>query len=284
MSYGQTLSRLRKSKGITQIKAAEYLSRRLSKDCSHKVVSHWEKGVSSPSVEQFLLLCELYGVDDIQGTFRSAASGFIKSPRLSALGKSRVDEYIAMLLTNPLFSESALVSQRELDNKSGRYSPDIALSKRSLSEYDLPERGFDTNDLSEYNSLECGLAERVLPKRDFMCKTIKLFTVPAAAGTGTFLDGEHYVDLDIDDTVPENADFAVRVSGDSMEPRFYDGQVIFIQEKQTVNIGEIGVFSLNGNSYVKKLGRGELLSLNPGYAPIEFNEFDTLRVFGKVVG
>jgi phage repressor protein C with HTH and peptisase S24 domain len=48
--------------------------------------------------------------------------------------------------------------------------------------------------------------------------------------------------LEVDDTVPDVVDFEVRVSGDSMTPRFCDGQVIFIKEKPTVEVGEIGIF------------------------------------------
>ena len=84
--------------------------------------------------------------------------------------------------------------------------------------------------------------------------------------------------------MPEDADFAVRVSGDSMMPRFVDSQIIFIREKQWLDIGDIGIFALNGESYVKKLGSGELISLNPSYEPIKLRESDSFYTFGKVVG
>jgi len=231
MSYGAILARLRKEKGYTQSEAAEHISRFSSKPCTFKVVSHWENGVSSPSVEQFLLLCEYYGVRDIQGTFRGAGAGYRNLSSLNALGKSRAEEYISMLSGNPVFSE--------------------------------PESAGDAN----------------LPRR-----FIRLYDIPVAAGTGIFLDSDSFDDLEADRTVPEEADFAVRVSGDSMEPRFVDGQIIFIKGIKTLETGEIGIFELNGDSYVKKLGYGELISLNPRYAPIKIGEFDSFHVFGKVVG
>ncbi|MCL2366313.1 MAG: helix-turn-helix domain-containing protein [Oscillospiraceae bacterium] len=237
MNYGAILARLRKEKGHTQAETAGYISRRIGKPCSFKVVSHWENGVSSPSVEQFLLLCELYEVRDIQGIFRNAYSEHHDLPKLNALGKNRVEEYITMLLNNPLFAESINDNQTERIYKeapSGRY--------------------------------------------------IKLYDIPVSAGVGAFLDSEHYIEIEMDETIPQEADFSVRVSGDSMEPRFADGQVIFIKEQHILNIGEIGIFSLNGDAYIKKLGRGELISLNSRYAPIKINEFDFLRIFGKVVG
>ena len=230
MSYGAILAKLRKEKGYTQPQVAEYITGRSDKPYSFKVVSHWEKGVSSPPVEQFLLMCELYKVKDIQGTFRGVDAEYRNLAKLNALGKSRVEEYIAMLAGNPAFSESESMVME-------------------------------------------------LPR-----KYIRLYDIPVAAGSGLYLDSDAYTDFEVDETVPDNAEFAVKVSGDSMEPRFIDGQIIFIKEQQSLEIGEIGIFELNGDSYVKKLGHGEFVSLNTKYEPIIIHEYDTVHVFGKVVG
>jgi len=133
---------------------------------------------------------------------------------------------------------------------------------------------FESHLFSEF---ECVCAE-------FPRKYIKLYDIPAAAGVGSYLDNETHEDFEVDNTVPPDADFAVKVSGDSMEPRFIDGQIIFIKEQQTLNIGDIGVFGLNGDSFVKKLGECELISLNPLYKPIRIHEFDSIHIFGKVIG
>ncbi len=49
-------------------------------------------------------------------------------------------------------------------------------------------------------------------------------------------------------------------------------------------VGEIGIIYLNGDVYIKKLGEAELISLNKKYEPIQIGEYDSFRVFGKVVG
>jgi len=115
-------------------------------------------------------------------------------------------------------------------------------------------------------------------------RVIKLYEIPVAAGSGVFLDSSSYDDFEADETVPDETDFAVKVSGDSMTPRFVDSQIIFIRAQQLLDVGEIGIFSLNGDSYVKKLGHGELLSLNRKYSPIPIGEYDAFYIFGKVVG
>jgi SOS-response transcriptional repressor LexA len=231
MEHSKILARLRRENKLTQAEVADYISRRSKKPYSFKMVSHWEHGTSAPPLEQFLLLCELYGVKDIQGTFRGIDSDYRGLAKLNGLGKSRAEEYIAMLLDNPMF-----VEEQEVEYK-------------------------------------------VAPRR-----CIRLYDIPVAAGLGIFLDSDSFEEIAVDDTVPEDADYAVKVSGDSMTPRFVDGQIIFVREQETLEAGEIGIFAHNGDAYVKKLGHGELVSLNEWYAPLPIREFDSVRVFGKVVG
>jgi len=115
-------------------------------------------------------------------------------------------------------------------------------------------------------------------------RLMRLYDVPVSAGLGNYLDaGEHEM-IEVDSTIPNTADYALRISGDSMMPRFVDQQIIFIHEQPALDEGEIGVFCLNDEVYLNKLGRGCLISLNSRYEPIPIREYDELRVFGKVVG
>lgn len=115
-------------------------------------------------------------------------------------------------------------------------------------------------------------------------KLLRLYNIPVSAGKGNYLDDGEYGMIEVESTVPNSADYAVRVSGDSMMPRFVDQQIIFIHEQSALDEGEIGIFCLNNDAYLKKLGRGCLISLNPKYDPIQISEHDDFKVFGKVVG
>ena len=115
-------------------------------------------------------------------------------------------------------------------------------------------------------------------------RLLPLYDLPASAGTGEFLDEGAFEMMEVPPSAPADADFALRVSGDSMEPLLQDGQIVFVKKQQTLETDEIGVFGFNGGSYVKKLGRRELISLNPDYDPIIIGEFDSVHIFGKVVG
>ena len=119
-----------------------------------------------------------------------------------------------------------------------------------------------------------------------LSRTIPLYDLPASAGTGQFLDSNSYELIDVDDTVPLSATYAVRISGDSMLPRFTDHQIVYIKQQQTLESGEIGIFILNGDAYCKQLEADNntmLVSLNSKYKPIVIKEYDEFRVLGKVV-
>ena len=117
-------------------------------------------------------------------------------------------------------------------------------------------------------------------------RTIPLYDLPVSAGTGQFLDSSDYTLLEVDETVPLSATFAVRIRGDSMLPRFVDRQIVYVKQQQTLQPGEIGIFLLDGDAYCKMLSQEDgtsLVSLNPAYRPIPIGEFSELRILGKVV-
>lgn len=52
----------------------------------------------------------------------------------------------------------------------------------------------------------------------FPRRTLKLYDLPVSAGTGQFLDSDSFSEMEVGNEVSAQADFGVRVSGDSMEP------------------------------------------------------------------
>ena len=80
----------------------------------------------------------------------------------------------------------------------------------------------------------------------------------------------------------KNADYTIGVNGDSMEPLYNDGDVVFVKHTIHLHIGDIGIFQKDNNIYIKQVGEGCLVSLNPNYDPIKIS--DGIRVWGKVLG
>ena len=107
----------------------------------------------------------------------------------------------------------------------------------------------------------------------------------ASAGTGNYLLCEGY-DFEFKEftNVPHNAEFALRIKGDSMLPAYEDGDIVFVRTNVVVEFGQVGIFILNNESYLKQWGNGKLISLNPKYAPIAIGEYDEFRIVGRVVG
>lgn len=81
--------------------------------------------------------------------------------------------------------------------------------------------------------------------------------------------------------------FAVKVKGDSMEPKIPNGSTIIIKKDIQIESGEIGAFNLNDENFVKqkKLIKDKLIlhSFNLAYEDKVVNEFDDFIEYGKVV-
>lgn len=115
---------------------------------------------------------------------------------------------------------------------------------------------------------------------------IRHSTYRVSAGRGFDLeDRDSWEEIDIPDT-PEarKADFAVTIKGDSMEPIYSDGQIVLVQEQSAVDIGETGVYIINGGGFIKIYGGDRLISINPEYDDISFDEGDSVYCAGKVIG
>lgn len=81
------------------------------------------------------------------------------------------------------------------------------------------------------------------------------------------------------------ADICIKVAGHSMEPVFNDGDILLVRKQPSVNVGEYGIWIINGDTgYVKKSGPDRLISVNDEYDDIYPGEFDEIRCYGKVIG
>lgn len=81
--------------------------------------------------------------------------------------------------------------------------------------------------------------------------------------------------------------FAVKVEGDSMEPKIPNSSTIIIKKDIQIESGEIGAFNLNDENFVKqkKVVKDRIIlhSFNLAYEDKVVNEFDDFIEYGKVV-
>ena len=158
---------------------------------------------------------------------------------------------------------------------------DLIRGRRDVAEDaesgDVPEEALiPRSRLTRSTDLPAGLRRR----------SIGLYDMPVSAGIGEFLaDATRIEDIVIpDDPRTAEADYALRINGDSMEPRYHSGDVVLVQSSDTVEEGELGIFVLDGSGYFKKYGGDCLISLNTKYPPIPLRDFAEVACCGRVVG
>lgn len=192
-------------------------------------VRNWESGSKQPSMPAIIALSEVLHVSS------DTLLGIQKSSVFTAMPKTRAES-------------SLLMRYQELDSF-GRRAVDSVCSVE-LSRV----RAGKVIDLTA----ETNRPERYIPK----------FTTPSAAGYSSPLDGDEFEMLLVDESVPENADFAVVIHGRSMEPYIYDGDTVFVKKQYELVVGDVGIFSVDGAMYCKifyvdELGNLTLVSANP---------------------
>lgn len=108
---------------------------------------------------------------------------------------------------------------------------------------------------------------------------------PASAGTGQYLNDVRVEQIEL--PIDVDADFVIPIKGDSMEPDYHDGDLVFIQTSVDLNNGVIGVFNYNGEAYIKQLvidtEQAYLHSLNPAYKDMPITPDTDFRIIGEVV-
>lgn len=230
------------------------------------------------------------------GTLNKILSGVSDDPKLSTLTAfARVFDvsidYMAFGESEALRlsqNESELIRRLRSLDKTGRELVMLVAEK----EYERVEPTQSTAQAKILTSEKFNFtSEKKDREKDPTEKYFKLpiYDLPVSAGRGALLDGSgtDFITLTSGGTTL-GADFALRVSGDSMEPRYLDGDIILVHEQPDVGIGELGVFvcsdGVNSEGYFKRFGGDRLISLNPKYDDIYLDMFASVLCRGKVIG
>lgn len=109
--------------------------------------------------------------------------------------------------------------------------------------------------------------------------------LPVSAGTGVYLHDDYaeQIKVTINDET-SRANYALRVEGDSMEPLFFDGDIVLVETQPSVKVGEIGIFIYEGEAYIKEFGGNRLISANSKYEDKKITDFNNFYCKGLVIG
>lgn len=108
------------------------------------------------------------------------------------------------------------------------------------------------------------------------------YTMPMSAGAGQEAGQEYPENYTLVKEPPRGTSFIARVSGDSMEPTYNNGDLVFVHSCEEIPVGRVGVFLMDGQQWIKELGDEELISHNSKYKPIPMR--DDIRCQGLVLG
>ncbi len=252
MELQERIKSLRIKRGLTQ--------QDLSSSLGVSVVSirNWEAGIKCPSMSAIISLAKVFKV----------STDYL-------LGVAIEQERDNALLTK---SESTLLSNYRLLDKHGRKAVDtICIIEKARVESERVKPTIKPNVIA-------------MPKQP--SRYIPRYTTPSAAGYSVPLDGDDFEMILVDENVPNDADFAVGIQGNSMYPYIQDGDTVYVKKDCELSIGDVGIFCVDGAMYCKQYYIDEernltLVSANPRLKSTNVyvgrDSGATVRCYGKVL-
>lgn len=191
-----------------------------------------------------------------------------------------------------LLREQKNLTQEELARKLG-YSHKTSISKIETDQYDLSY----SKIIAFADALGVTPASLFAEDETVEASPAKKMTIPVL---GCVVAGypmeavENIIDYEeISEEMAQNGEyFALQVKGDSMLPRFAEGDVVIVRKQEDIESGDIAIMLVNGNeATIKKVQKFEsginLIPSNPAYDVITYTkkDIDNLPVvcLGKVV-
>lgn len=241
MTFGERLTNLRKENG--------YRTRKEFADClgiPETTLRNYEKNVREPGHTFLKKISEMFG---------------ISSDYLLGLqdDKERTDSYQLKK------SEYQIIEKYNSLDDYGKETIRIALERESARTAELQKMNLHIKELEQHQAAVIEFDGH----HDVPARFIQYYQ-KVSAGTGEVIYEDILPEQITIPAIPKyrRVAYAVKVSGQSMEPLYNDGDMLLIEPACMVDVGEIGIFNVDGKAYVKKRGETKLISLNKGYENI----------------
>lgn len=311
---GNQIKTFRKSAGFTQ----DELAKRLN--TTKQTISRYEKGERKANQDMLFELCDIFGVsiDDFFPSQKDKGSSIMNKEEIAIVIGENIKQYrLQNGWTQQELGTKIGISKNAIGNyEKGFRSPkkdtmfDLANAFNiSIDDLFPPIQKDSSSPTSSiqtiYDELNPPRQVKVLnyakrqlneqkneeeTKENEVSEVIQLYSYdyydhPASAGTGQYLNDVRVERIEL--PVDIDADFVIPIKGDSMEPDYHDGDLVFIQTSVDLNNGVIGVFNYNGDAYIKQLvidkDQAYLHSLNPKYKDMPIIPETDFRIIGEVV-
>ena len=254
MDFGQRLKNLRLERGYTQQDLSSAVG------VSTVAVRSWEHNTKKPNMDALIALGRFLNTSidtllDIHPKGNEQKRSFILSPA----------------------EKRFLQDYRELDTHGKKIVNTVcSLEKERIDLAAKPKKRSNVIQLADTGR------ERYIPR----------YTTPSAAGTSVPLDGADFEMILVDSSVPDEADYAVNIQGNSMFPYIHDGDMVYVKKDAEMVIGDVGIFCVDGAMYCKQYyvdenGNLELVSANPELRNtnvfVSSDSGSSVKCYGKVL-
>ena len=248
--FTDRLIKLRQARGWTK----KEFSARIGK--TQQTVGKWENGSNAPTFKDLVKLVGLFGVTSDYLLGLSDSPSKYAYPPINDNKQEQVEEMF-----------------KELDE--GNQDATVDFIENRLDNQHISKE-IKENDLKK----QIGINDERPTKR---------ISIYARVNSQGFELSEVPVDcLDYPVPIPVH-DIAIKVVGKSMEPSFFDDEVLFVMKDSILRAGDIVIVQRNSQYHLMKVSQnrenGNILlnSLNSNEVPITLLEKDDFSIFGKVV-
>lgn len=248
MTISQRIFMILKEKRLKQKDLSEYTG------ISTSAISAWNKNNLNPAADKLSIIADFLGVS-LSFLITGKEENKSVSEDISQLIRNynAVDEISKKLIQERAETLAELAAERAAEQeKVNKTEQNDAIDKC------LPLNG--TCDKTYYSNASC-------------------------AGTGLYLDEASAETITVRST-PEAlaADFAIPISGDSMEDEYHDGDIVLVESCPCVRKGEVGIFLVDGEACIKEYDGRFLIPYNKKHDPIDLSKRESVVCFGKVIG
>ena len=278
-TYIERIKQLKSQKKITNDKLAEMTGIPVS------TLTKIMAGISdSPKLSNIIAICDALGCTldyIVSGTPENHNNYTLTDSEIRLIESYRkLDEFGAELVSMVIDKEAERVEKTaQRESKRPRATVTKPISARPVDEV-----GISYSDAILAGSIK-ERSDSMYRVNGFGKRAVVLYELPVSAGAGVFLDGVGTSEILIPDNIKTgDADYALRISGNSMEPKYHNGDILLVEETDGVEVGEAGIFILDGAGYFKIYGGDRLISLNPEYMDIPLRDFREVSCCGRVVG
>ena len=181
-------------------------------------VGHWEKGSKCPSMSAIISLARIFKV----------STDYL-------LGVNTEHSNDCLLFTK---DERALLTNYRALDKYGRRAVDTLCAIEKVR--------VESERISKI------IKPNIVELQQAPSRYIPRYSTPSAAGHSVPLDGNDFTMILVDENVPDDADFAVCIQGNSMYPYINDGDVVYVKRDCELSIGDVGIFCVDGAMYCKQ--------------------------------